>query len=269
LSNDANRMLIVLAAAGMIVVMALLIFITWSADTDAIDSLGDLVEYLDDHNDSAGKLIITLAALIVVVLSLLMIVVELAPEDEQRELRVKQEGATTIVPAAALRARIEEALVALPDVTAAKARVNSRDKGIATSLDLTLTPGANISEVTQNATRIVTDTVQSDLGLPVAGQPSVRVSFGGPKVASPAQPAASAAPVVAATEPALSAAGAAPPTGAEETAAADQQEPSTALPADPASEPPSWAPDEPAAEPAEGDASGSGPDVPRDPPPQP
>ena len=194
MTNNANRTLLVVVAAAMIVLMALLIFITWSADTDAIDRVGDFAEYLDAHNDNAGKLIVTLSALIVVVLALLLIVVELAPEDEEKELRVKQAGATTIVPAAALRARIEEALVALPDVTAAKARVNSRDKGIATDLNLTLVPNANVSAVTQDATRVVNDTIQNDLGLPVAGVPTVRVAYGGPKTApvasSVAQPPA-------------------------------------------------------------------------------
>src|SRR3990172_7177123 len=102
MSNDANRTFIVIAAAVWIVVMAVLIFFTWTADTDIIDRLGDFVEYLDAHNDDAGKLIITLSALVTVVLALLVIIVEVAPEDEERELRVEQAGATTIVPASAL-----------------------------------------------------------------------------------------------------------------------------------------------------------------------
>jgi len=259
LSNDSNRLLIVIAAAAMIVLAALLIFITWSADTDAINSLGDVVEFLDDHNDNAGKLIITLAALIVVVLSLLIVVVELAPEDEQKELRVKQEGATTIVPAAALRARIEEALVTLPEVSAARARVSTRDNGIATSLDLTLTPGANISEVTQESVRVVTDTVQSDLGLPLAGVPAVRVSFGGPKSAlaasSTAQPPSS--------EPAPEAAAAI----ADDPPAAQvvsEPSPPAEISAAAAPEPPAWNQGEPPT-PADADAPPDGDALPRDP----
>jgi len=183
MSNNANRTLIVLVAAAIIVLMALLIFVTWRASADIIDNIGDLSEYLADHNDDAGKLIITLCALIVMVLALLVIVVELAPEDEEKELRVKQAGATTIVPAAALRQRIEEALRGLPDVTAAKAKVSSRDKGIASEVDLTVVPGANISAVTSDSIRVVNDTIESDLGLPVAGAPTVRVGFGGAKAA--------------------------------------------------------------------------------------
>src|SRR3990172_10217556 len=102
MSNDANRTFIVLVAAAWIVIMAVLIFFTWSADTDIIDRIGDFQEYLSEHNDDAGKLIVTLGALVTVVIALLIIIVEVAPEDEERELRVEQAGATTIVPAGGL-----------------------------------------------------------------------------------------------------------------------------------------------------------------------
>ena len=88
--NETNRTAIVLFAALMIVVMAVVIFVTWAADDKAIDRLGDMVEYMDAHRDNAGRLIVTLAALIVAVLSLLVIIVEFAPEDEEKELRVQQ-----------------------------------------------------------------------------------------------------------------------------------------------------------------------------------
>lgn len=186
MSNDANRTFIVLAAAAWIVIMAVLIFFTWSADTDMIDRLGDFVEYLDAHNDDAGKLIVTLSALVTVVLALLIIIVEVAPEDEERELRVEQAGATTIVPAAALRQRLEEALTNIPEIASAKAKVSTKDKGIVAALDVTLRPNANVAAVTQEAARVVVDTVQTDLGLPVVGLPTVKIAF-----ASGAHPIAS------------------------------------------------------------------------------
>src|SRR5574341_1973560 len=186
MSNDANRTFIVLVAAAWIVAMAVLIFFTWSADADIIDGIGDFQEYLADHNDDAGKLIVTLGALVAAVLALMVIIIEVAPEDEERELRVEQAGATTIVPAGALRQRLEEALIGIPEVTAAKARVSTKDKGIVAALDVTLRPNANIAAITQEAARVVIDTVQTDLGLPVVGVPSVRISF-----ASGAQPVAS------------------------------------------------------------------------------
>jgi len=184
--NETNRSLIVLFCGVVVMLMAVLIFLTWSANTDIIDALYDAVDYLNDHNDDAGRLIVTLAALIVAVMALLVIVLELAPEDEQKELRVQQAGATTIVPAAALRERLDEALIALPEITAASSRVKTKDQGIAVSLDLTVTPGANVGRVTQESGRVVVDTIQEDLGLPVKGTPVVRVVFGdaGPEPAA-------------------------------------------------------------------------------------
>jgi hypothetical protein len=197
--NETNRTAIVLAAAFWIILMAVVIFLTWSADDKVIDKLADFAEYLQANvqGDTAGRLIVTLGALAIVTLGLLVIVIELAPEDEERELRVEQAGSTTIVPAQALRLRLEEGLMALPEVTAAKARVFTREKGIASNLDITIAQGANIASVTQESSRIVVDTIQTELGLPVSGLPTVRIGFGGAKLQ------AVASSVVRSPEPAM------------------------------------------------------------------
>ena len=179
--NEANRTAVVLIAAAWIVLMAIVIFLAWAAPGDAIDALGDVVQELDQSNDTAGRLVVTLGALALAVFGVLVIILELAPEDEERELRVKQAGSTTIVPAQALRQRVEEAIGALPEVTTVKARVWTQDNGIATNLDLGLVPRANVANVTQEASRLVVDIIQTELGLPVAGLPQVRIAFGGEK----------------------------------------------------------------------------------------
>ena len=111
--NEANRTAIVLIAAAWIVLMAVVIFLAWAAPGDAIEALGDVVQELDQNNDTAGRLVVTLGALALAVFGVLVIILELAPEDEERELKVKQAGSTTIVPAQALRQRVEEAIGAL------------------------------------------------------------------------------------------------------------------------------------------------------------
>jgi hypothetical protein len=179
--NEANRSAIVLIAAGLIVLMAIVIFLTWAAPTDSIETLGDLVQEMEQNNDTAGKLVVTLGSLAVIVFLLLVIILELAPEDEEKELRVKQAGSTTIVPAAALRQRVEEAIRGIPEVTSVKARVSTKENAIATNLTLGLIERANVTNVTQEASRLVVDIIQTELGLPVAGLPEVRVSFGGEK----------------------------------------------------------------------------------------
>jgi hypothetical protein len=176
--NETNRMIIVMVAALWIVLMAVVIFLAWAADGETVERLDDFVRYLDDHRDNASRLIVTLGALVMIVLALLLIIVEMAPEEEAREIRVEQAGATTIVPAEPLRMRLEEALTGMPQVTVARARVFSHDKGIGMKLDLTVTPDTNVAVVTQEASRVVVETLQADLGLPVTAPPSVRIVFG-------------------------------------------------------------------------------------------
>ncbi len=177
--NELNRYLVVLCAAAWIVAMAVVVFLTWAAPTESIDALADIVEFLDDNDGTAGKLVITLGALALTVLALLWIIVELAPDDEVKELRIEQAGATTIVPADALRLRLEESLLGLGGVTAARSKVWPRDKGVAVGIDLTIVQTANVGDVTQQAVRAVVDTLHEDLGLPVSGTPEVRIAFGG------------------------------------------------------------------------------------------
>jgi hypothetical protein len=179
--NEANRQFLVLLAAAWFVAMVTIIFLAWAAPDRTILRLGDFVEFLGDNNTTAGKLIVSLAAAATATLALLLIIAEFAPEDEPRELRVEQAGATTIIPSEALRLRLEEALLALPEVTAARSHVRSQDRGIAATLDLTVTPTANVGDLTQQAVRVVVDTVHTDLGLAVAGMPKVKIAFGGAK----------------------------------------------------------------------------------------
>lgn len=186
--NELNRYVIVLVAAFWIVVVAIIVFVTWAAPDDGVDRIVDLAEFFADNNTTAGQLVVTLGALATAVLALLWIVIELAPEDEVKELRIEQAGATTIVPADALRLRLEEALLVLPGVTAARSRVRPRDKGVAVSVDLTVTQTANVGDVTHAAVRTITDTMHDDLGLPVSGTPDIKVAFGGSRTGDAGPP---------------------------------------------------------------------------------
>lgn len=200
--DTANRLFIVLCAAAWIVAMGVIIFLTWAAPDRTIDRLGDFVEFLANNDTDAGKLVITLAAIAASILGLLIIVVEVAPDEDPKDLRIEQAGATMIVPADALRMRLEEALLNnIPDVNAARSRVWTRDRGVAIDLDLTVAPSANVSQVTQDAVNVVVDAIQADLGLPVSGVPRVKIQFGGSRVVRPTAPAPAPAPFTAASPP--------------------------------------------------------------------
>jgi len=175
--NETNRALLVLLASFWLVAMAAIIFLAWAAPDRTILRLEDFVQFLDDNNTTSGRLIVSLGAAATAVLALLLIVLEFGPEDEPKELRVEQAGAMTIIPSDALRARLEEALLTLPDVTAARTRVRTKDQAIAVEVGLTVTRSASPGDLTQRAVRVVVDTVHSDLGLPVAGMPKVKFGF--------------------------------------------------------------------------------------------
>jgi hypothetical protein len=193
--DTTNRLFIVLCAAAWVVVMAVIIFLTWAAPDRTINRLGDFVEFLGNNNTDAGKLVVTLAAIAAGIIAFLVMVLEVAPDDNPSELRVEQAGATMVVPADALRMRLEEALLMLPDVTAARTHVRSRDKGIAASMELTVPPGVSIANLTQEAVRVVVEAIQTDLGLPVSGVPPVKFTFGGSR--APVHPIPETPPVFA------------------------------------------------------------------------
>jgi hypothetical protein len=190
--DSSNRLFIVCGACAWIVAMAVITFLTWAAPDRTISRLGDFVQFLSDNNTDAGKLVVTLAVLAAGIIGMLVIVVEVAPDAEPKDLRVEQAGATLVIPADALRLRLEEALLMLPDVTAARTHVWTRDKGIAMSMELTVPTGVNVANVTQEAARVVVEAIQTDLGLPVSGVPPVKIAFGGSR--SPVHPTPAFAP---------------------------------------------------------------------------
>lgn len=213
--NEINRSALIGLAALVIILMGVVIFVAWAADTEAIGRLQDFVQFLDDHTDNASKLILSLGALVLIVLALLVIIAEVAPESEGGEIRIQREGATTIVPAQALQERLERAFLAQPYISAARAEVASRGQGILATVHLTVSADTNAAFATKEAARVVGETLADQLGLPVAGPPIVHLSYAPLSAAGP-PPAEGAAPEAAGEPPAQAAPEARPPAGGEE-----------------------------------------------------
>jgi hypothetical protein len=177
-----NRGLIVTLAAIWVILMAVVILLTWAADTETIDRLGDLVRYLNDHTDNASKLILTLGALSLVVLCLIVIVAELAPAGPSADIRLEGVmGANAILSTEAINQRIEQEVTALPQVKESKASVTARDKGLAVALNLVLGPDANVPETTEAACRVTQETIEQKIGVALVGLPTVQITFASPE----------------------------------------------------------------------------------------
>jgi phosphotransferase system glucose/maltose/N-acetylglucosamine-specific IIC component len=174
-----NRAAIVGLAFAWVIFMALVILLTWGADSETIDRLGDLVSYLNDHTDNASKLILSLGAAALIVLSLIVIVVELVPAEPAAQVHLESvTGATAILPMEAITQRLEQELRALPQVQDAQAVVASRDRGLAVTLNLTLAPDPNVASITEEACHLAQDTIEQQIGVALVGLPTVRIAFG-------------------------------------------------------------------------------------------
>jgi phosphotransferase system glucose/maltose/N-acetylglucosamine-specific IIC component len=190
-----NRAAIVGLAFVWVILMALVILLTWGADTETIDRLGDLVSYLNDHTDNASKLILTLGAAALIVLSLVVIVAELVPATPTGEVRLESvTGATAILPIEAIIQRLEQELRSLPQVQEAQAMVAARDKGLAVALNLTLAPDAVVASATEEACRLAQETIEQKIGVALVGLPTVQIRFGPPMATPPPAPPSAAAP---------------------------------------------------------------------------
>jgi len=184
-----NRAAVVGLAFAGVILMALVILLTWGADSETIDRLGDMVSYLNDHTDSASKLILTLGAASLIVLSLMVIVAELMPAAPTAEVRLESvTGATAILPMEAITQRLEQELRSLPPVQEAQAMVAARDRGLAVALNLTLAPDANVTSATEEACRLAQETIEQKIGVALVGLPTVQIRFG--PVATTPPPAA-------------------------------------------------------------------------------
>lgn len=177
-----NRGIIVALAAIWVILMALVILVTWAADTETIDRLGDLVRYLDEHTDNASKLILTLGVSSLIVLCLIVIVAELAPAGPSTDIRLEGvTGATAVLSTEDINQRIEQEVTALPQIKECKASVTARDRGLAVALNLVLGPDANVPEATEEACRVTQETIEQKIGVALVGLPTVQIRFSAPE----------------------------------------------------------------------------------------
>jgi len=172
---EINRRIIVSLALLLLAGAAAATFLAWAANSETITRLEDFVQYLTDHNDGAGRLIVTLGALTLVILAALIIVVEVTPSSEPEGLHIKQQGGITIVPIQVLRDRLEEVLLDIPVVRAAKVRPEAHHSGVSLDVDLWVEAGSNLAEAGQAASRRLSDVLAEELGLPLVEPARVRV----------------------------------------------------------------------------------------------
>ena len=178
MSQDTNRAIVIITATVWILLCLWVILVAWAASDGAIARLGDLVTYLHGHNEAIFKLILTLGIAVLILGAALLLLYELAPPPAQG-IRLEQvKTGTAILPVAEVTERLQQELLSLKQVTGAKASLVGKAKGVAVTLDLTLEPDTDLASATDEACRLVQDTLESKLGIHLASPPLVQIKYG-------------------------------------------------------------------------------------------
>ena len=156
-----NRIVIIFVCLLLIAAAIALIFFTWTIPNRSINGLFDAVQWLDDHDGSLEKSLLTTISAAVGLISLAVLLIELLPHSgpEVQVVDVNQGDAT--LSTAAIGQRIEEAVCRVPHVAEVRAGVRAKKKGVLVALDLQVDPDANLATVTDEACRTAQDVLTS------------------------------------------------------------------------------------------------------------
>ena len=172
ISNRLATIILALLVAGASVFV---IAVTWMADEQAIERLGDFVAYLDDHRDNQAKVIITLAALAPILIASMVIMLELMPT-HLPDIRVIQAGGVTVVLSArSIGETLAEEVRSMPEVRDATVEVRGRKNGVSVIVDLLAGANVHPSTLADAVGRLVQEAAQRRIGVSIVLPPVVRI----------------------------------------------------------------------------------------------
>jgi hypothetical protein len=189
-----NRVLIVGTALLWIFVLLLIILLAWGSPDDSIGRLADLAGYMDDHNTTGAKLIITFGGLILVLAAVIVIIFEMAPpQTESLKVGNVGSGEARISTDEASR-RLDEELRVLPQISHVEARVLARGQKAEVSLDLHVTPEADLALTTEEVCRRARQLIEERMAVALARPPQAQLHYRELRVAQAQEVAADPAP---------------------------------------------------------------------------
>lgn len=214
-----NRIMAVAFALLWIFAILLVILLVWNSPDASIVRIGDLAGYLDDHNTTEAKLIITFGGAILVLLATLLILFELVPP-ETNSLKIQQVGGGEVeISADEAVLRIEEELRLVPQVDQVQAKIVGKGKKAELSLTLHVTADANLANTADEAVARATSFIEEKMGIQLAKPPSAEVHYRELRVGS--QPPVNQPASVAESSPAQPTAVGPPATEQPQTAVAE------------------------------------------------
>ena len=221
-----NRILTVGVALVSIFLIFLVILLAWGAPDESIDWVFDLANYLEDHNNTEAKLIITFGGAILMLLATLLIIFEVVPP-ESNALNVAKAGSGDVqISTEEVVRRLEEELQLLPQVSQARATILGRGKKAEVHLNLHVTADADLAATADEASQRARALMEDRMGLELARPPQTEIQYRELRVGQHVEAAPGAVTATPEPPPAVS-----PPAPAEKPAApAEQPSPPTATP---------------------------------------
>jgi hypothetical protein len=180
-----NRVLIAGVAFLWILVIFIIIFLAWGFPDQSIERLGDLAGYLEDHNTTGAKLIITFGGLILALLAVLVIIFEMAPP-ETGSLKVAKVGTGEArIGTDEISHRLEEELRALPQVNQVQVSVLARGQKAEVNLNLHVAAEADLAATTEEACRRARQLIEERMGVALTRPPQAQLHYRELRVARP------------------------------------------------------------------------------------
>jgi hypothetical protein len=198
--NAFNRLIIVLDSLILIGLIAAVIVLAWGYSGESIERMGDLVEYVSDHENNTSRLVITFGGAIIMVVSLIVILLELAPRPSRLIEIGDVEGGKAFLSTDAIASRLEQLMDSVEGVMGSRAKVAAHGKAVTTTLNLQVSPEEDIAAVADAASGLARDTLAQSMKVRLAEPPRIHITY----VKAPGLPAAARPP--AAPPPAESAA---------------------------------------------------------------
>ncbi len=166
--NVLNRLVVVLEILVLVAFAGMVIILAWAFGPETVHKLGSFVTYLDKHDTTVSKIVITIGAAVIILLALAFLLLEVAPRGG-RTIAVLDVGmGTAVISTAAVSRRLEQIVSGLPEVEATRAKVSGKRKGIVAHIQVMVEPQSDLSTTATEVARVVEDAVTNQMKLALA-----------------------------------------------------------------------------------------------------
>jgi hypothetical protein len=172
-----NRILAVGVALLWIFLILVVILLAWGAPDQSIDRIADLAGYLEDHNSTGAKLVVTFGGLVLVLLGVIVVLLEVAPP-ETGDVAVASVGSGDVrIGTDEISQRLQEELRVVPHVSGIQATVVGRGRKAEVKLDLYVSPEADLAATTDEACRRARELLEGRMGVELDSPPKALVHY--------------------------------------------------------------------------------------------